>query len=74
VIELQAWPPPEWIKIVLPWSSVLESEQSVRDFYKWCHDHPSDGRFHVSIDIVTEKFDFRFEDEKDATVFALRWS
>ena len=74
MIQFQAWPPPEWTKIVVLWDSILESEQRVRDFYEWCHDHPSNGRFHVSGYNATEGFDFRFEYEKDATLFALRWS
>ena len=74
MIQFQAWPPPDWTEVVVRWDEILEGETKPRDYYEWCHEHPSYGRFHVHGWKSTKGFAFRFEEPKDATLFALHWS
>ena len=69
-----AWPPPEWTEVVITWDQILADEQlNPNMLYDWCSKR-SGRMFHVHGWEKTEGFAFRFEDPKDATVFALFWS
>jgi hypothetical protein len=41
--------------------------------YSWCEQHPG-ARFHVHGWQSTHGFAFRFENKKDAVMFALKWA
>ena len=74
MIQFQAWPPPKWTEIVVTWDVILDGFTKPQDYYDWCDNYDSEGRYHVHGWKSTEGFAFRFEKPEDATLFALYWS
>jgi hypothetical protein len=74
MIQLTAWPPPDWHEVVITWEQIL-ADKNLKPamLYEWCEQRPG-GRFHVHGWQSTEGFAFRFERAKDATIFALVWA
>lgn len=74
MIQFKAWPPPKWAEVVITWDQILDDPKlNPNMLYEWCEQRPG-GRFHVHGWRSTEGFAFRFENKKDATVFALMWA
>jgi hypothetical protein len=72
--QLDAWPPPDWTEVVVTWETMLHnSNRAPNNITKWCHDQPGHGRWHLHGYRNTEGFAFRFEDQRDAIMFRLRW-
>jgi len=70
----EAWPPPDWSEIVVSWDTMLErSDMAPNEITEWCCRMPGHGRWHLHGYKSTEGFAFRFEDQRDATMFQLRW-
>jgi hypothetical protein len=75
MIQLEAWPPPDWTEVVVTWTTMLaNADRSPNAIIRWCHCYPSHRRWHLHGYKSTEGFAFRFEDPRDATAFGLRWS
>lgn len=74
-MKQRSWPPPEgWHEIVILWTTMLDRPGwSPRRIMWWC-DENIQHRWHLHGYRSTEGFAFRFEDAKDAVLFALRWS
>jgi hypothetical protein len=73
--QFVGWPPPEWTEIVITWDKMLTSdEHDVNDIQEWVNTMPGNGRFHLHGWKSTEGFAYRFEDPKDAIIFAMKWS
>ena len=74
MIQFAAWPPPHWTEVVITWDQILENKRlSPNMLYEWCSNQPG-GMFHVHGWENTKGFAFRFEQPKDATMFALVWA
>ena len=74
MIQFVAWPPPHWTEVIITWDQILKkSPFNPNQMYRWCEKRRG-GMFHVHGWEKTEGFAFRFEDPKDATIFALVWS
>ena len=72
--RLDTWPPPEWAEVVVTWDTMLEcSDMNPNHITEWCYRTPGHGRWHLHGWKQTEGFAFRFEDERDAVMFRLRW-
>ena len=72
--QLETWPPPDWIEVVVSWTVMLEhSDMNPNTITEWCYRTPGHGRWHLHGHKKTEGFAFRFEDARDATAFKLRW-
>ena len=68
------WPPPDWDEVVITWESILMREDyKIVEVCEWITKTPG-GRYHLHGWRQTEGFAYRFEDPKDAPIFALRWS
>jgi hypothetical protein len=73
--QFTAWPPPDWTECVVTWDWIMSDYGCHPDeFYKWCNDYNSVGRYHVHGWQGTEGFAFRFERREDATWFKLKWN
>lgn len=73
--QFEAWPPPGWSEVIVPWNILLQlKDQTPNELYDWCDAQESTGRYHVHGWRATEGFAFRFELAHDATIFRLRWS
>lgn len=72
--QFTAWPPPNWTEVVITWDEILADKKlKPQMLYDWCEQHTT-GRYHVHGWQSTEGFAFRFENPKDATVFAIIWA
>lgn len=66
--------PPKWTEVVITWDRILEDDLvNPNMLYDWC-DRRKGGMYHVHGWKSTEGFAFRFEQESDAVLFALKWS
>ena len=73
--QFTGWPPPDWTEIVVTWDTMLHSDDhNVHEIQEWVDRMPSTGRYHLHGWKSTEGFAYRFEDPKDAIIFAVRWS
>ena len=72
MIRVESWPPPDWTEVVITWDDMLE-RKNVQEIIKWVERAPG-GRFHLHGWKSTEGFAYRFEDPKDALIFAMKWS
>ena len=73
--QLEIWPPPPWTQVVVNWAIMLaNADYNPNVITKWCCEYPGHGRWHLSGYKSTEGFAFRFEDDRDATAFQLRWA
>ena len=87
MIKFNTWPPPEgWIEVVVTWKIMLENPRfNPNKIVDWVDSTPG-GRYHLhgwedfqrfprhGIGVGgTDGFAFRFENEKDAVLFKLRW-
>jgi hypothetical protein len=76
--KIDQWPPPNWTEVVIKWEQMLESPDYNPNIIVTWVDHVSGGRYHLhgynTRYNTAEGFAFRFEDPKDATLFALRWA
>jgi hypothetical protein len=88
MIKFNTWPPPEdWAKIVITWKIMLENPKfNPNKIVDWVDSTPG-GRYHLhgwedfqrfpkhGIGVGgTDGFAFRFEDERDAILFKLKWA
>lgn len=72
--KLDKWPPPDWPEVIVKWEQMLESPaHNPNEIVEWVINTPG-GCFHLHGHNVDEGFAFRFENPKDATIFALKWS
>ncbi len=72
--QLETWPPPAWAEVVVTWNTILENaDYNPNRITAWCNEYPGHGRWHLHGYKHTEGFAFRFEDERDAVIFKLRW-
>lgn len=72
--QIEAWPPPDWSEVVITWDQILDDPNlKPAMLYEWCELRKG-GCFHVHGWRSTEGFAFRFEQESDAVLFALKWS
>jgi len=72
--KIDKWPPPDWPEVVIKWEQMLESPNHNPNMIVTWVDHTCGGRYHLHGYQNTKGFAFRFEDPKDATLFALRWA
>jgi hypothetical protein len=73
--QFTGWPPPDWTEIVITWDTILDSERhNVHEIQNWVDQMKSRGRYHLHGWKATEGFAYRFEDPKDAIIFAMKWS
>jgi len=73
--QFTGWPPPAWTEIVITWDTMLHSEtHNVHKIQNWVDQMPSKSRYHLHGWKSTEGFAYRFEDPKDAIIFAMKWS
>ena len=72
--KLDKWPPPDWPEVVIKWEQMLESPNYNPNMIVTWVDHTCGGRYHLHGYQNAKGFAFRFEDPKDATLFALRWA
>jgi hypothetical protein len=73
--QFVGWPPPDWTEVIITWDTMLTSDaHDVHEIQDWVKTMPSDGRYHLHGWRSTEGFAYRFEDPKDAIIFAMRWS
>jgi hypothetical protein len=70
--KVEQWPPPDWTEVVITWNDMLK-RKNVQEIIKWVEEAPG-GRFHLHGWKSTEGFAYRFEDPKDAIIFAMKWS
>jgi hypothetical protein len=88
MIKFNTWPPPEdWAEIVITWKIMLENPRfNPNKIVDWVDSTPG-GRYHLhgwedfqrfpkhGIGVGgTDGFAFRFEDERDAILFKLKWA
>ena len=88
MIKFNTWPPPEdWPEIVITWKIMLENPRfNPNKIVDWVDSTPG-GRYHLhgwedfqrfpkhGIGVGgTDGFAFRFEDERDAILFKLKWA
>jgi hypothetical protein len=74
VKQFTAWPPPDWTEVVITWETMLYSKtHNVHEIQDWVDNTPG-SRYHLHGWKSTEGFAYRFEDPKDAIIFAVRWS
>ena len=88
MIKFNTWPPPEdWTEVVVTWKIMLENPRfNPNKIVDWVDSTPG-GRYHLhgwedlqlfprhGIGVGgTDGFAFRFEDERDAVLFRLKWS
>jgi len=86
--KFNTWPPPEgWTEVVVTWKIMLENPRfNPNKIVDWVDSTPG-GRYHLhgwedlqrfprhGIGVGgTDGFAFRFEDERDAVLFRLKWS
>ena len=72
--QVEMWPPPDWVEVVVTWKIMLESaDRHPNEILEWLDSQPG-GNYHLHGYQSTEGFAFRFERDEDATVFKLRWS
>lgn len=73
MLKVEMWPPPEWTEVVVKWNEILnEPFYPIKDILQWVDDVPGDG-YHLHGYKATEGFAFRFRNERDAVIFAIRW-
>jgi len=87
MIKFNTWPPPEsWTEVVVTWKTMLDNaDYNPNLILDWIEKTPG-GRYHLhgwedfqryprhGIGIGgVDGFAFRFENEKDAVLFKLRW-
>jgi hypothetical protein len=88
MIKFNTWPPPEdWAEVVVAWKIMLENPRfNPNKIVDWVDSTPG-GRYHLhgwedfqrfpkhGIGVGgTDGFAFRFEDERDAILFKLKWA
>jgi hypothetical protein len=74
MIRYDIWPPPDWDEVVITWESILMSEDyKIFEVFEWISKTPG-SRYHLHGWKQTKGFAYRFEDPKDAVLFALRWT
>jgi hypothetical protein len=88
MIKFNTWPPPEdWAEVVVTWKIMLENPRfNPNKIVDWVDSTPG-GRYHLhgwedfqrfpkhGIGVGgTDGFAFRFEDERDAILFKLKWA
>jgi hypothetical protein len=74
VTQLECWPPPLWTEVVVTWDKILLQQAGiVQKIQDWL-DATQGGQYHLHGYQKTKGFAYRFEDPRDATAFALRWS
>jgi len=72
--RLETWPPPDWTEVVVTWDTMLaNADMNPNAITEWCSSTPGHGRWHLHGYQATEGFAFRFEDNRDAVMFRLRW-
>ena len=71
--KIEAWPPPNWFEVVIPWEKILLEHINPHKYYDWCDEHTSKNYYHVHGWKQTEGFAFRFEDKNDGLMFLLKW-
>jgi hypothetical protein len=88
MIKFNTWPPPkDWAEVVITWKIMLENPRfNPNKIVDWVDSTPG-GRYHlhgwedfqrfpkhgIGVD-GTDGFAFRFEDERDAILFKLKWA
>lgn len=71
--QVEFWPPPDWTEVIITWDTmVANADKNPNAIFRWLENQPG-GNYHLHGYKSTEGFAFRFESEKDATVFRLRW-
>lgn len=71
--KIDSWPPPKWTEIIVLWDEILKPPYyPIKDILAWIDETPG-GCYHLHGYRSTEGFSFRFERDKDATHFKLRW-
>ena len=74
MIRYDTWPPPNWDEVVITWESIfMRDDYKIVEVFEWIGKTPG-GRYHLHGWKQTKGFAYRFEDPKDAVLFALRWS
>jgi hypothetical protein len=71
--KLDRWPPPDWPEVIVKWDLMLESPSHNPNMIVTWVNETTGGRYHLHGHNTAEGFAFRFEDPKDATLFALKW-
>jgi hypothetical protein len=87
MIKYNTWPPPDWTEVVVTWKIMLENPQfNPNKIVEWVDATPG-GRYHLhgwedfqrfpkhGIGVGgVDGFAFRFEDDRDAVLFKLKWT
>jgi hypothetical protein len=71
--KLDKWPPPDWPEVIVKWEQMLANPSYNPNMIVTWVNETTGGRYHLHGYNTTEGFAFRFEDPKDATLFALKW-
>jgi hypothetical protein len=72
------WPPPkDWTQVFIPWERMLEQNPNCLELTNWVeNEYRGIGRYQLRGPdwAPTAGFLFYFENEKDATMFTIKWS
>lgn len=74
-MKYENWPPPEgWAEVVITWQQMLDhADYAPNAIEQWCEQNIQE-RWHLHGYQQTEGFAFRFEDPREAVLFALKWN